>query len=553
MSLHSAIPARALLFVALSGLLLQCSAPPAPPSPNQAPLAEAGDDQQTVLAAAVTVDGSLSSDPESTSLRFTWRAAPENPVAIIFAETQPRFSFVPTVPGTYIFILIVSDGTLSSDPDSVRISVASPDNQAPTANAGPDFVVGVNSPVPLSALASSDPDGDPLSYQWTVIAAPTEVQLADATAQQTTFTPTASGEYRFRLTVDDGQFSATAEVAVLVRATGNIAPIANAGPDQQVAVGELVTLDGSLSADSDGAIENPILLYHWIVGTTPSGTVLLSDSTAVQPTFIAAEPGDYVFGLEVYDGDLTSLLDVVIVRVVDRIFTEQNGMVEIPAGTFIMGSDQGAPDEGPPHTVELSLYWIDLFEVTAGRYQACVDAGTCSAAMMTAGCNSGRDDRLEHPINCISWDQASTYCLWQGKRLPTEAEWERAARGEDGRIFPWGEDFPSAQLLNYNNNIGATTPVGTYPLGVSFYGLHNMAGNVQEWTADYFAADYYAQSPTQDPQGPDSGTLRVGRGASWKLGIPTEVLTTTVRAAFVPNTIDSSVGFRCASDLAPAP
>ena len=172
---------------------------------------------------------------------------------------------------------------------------------------------------------------------------------------------------------------------------------------------------------------------------------------------------------------------------------------------------------------------------------------------MTAGCNSGRDDRLEHPINCVSWDQATTYCLWQAKRLPTEAEWERAARGEDGRSYAWGEDFPSAQLLNFNNNVGATVPVGTYPLGVSFYGLHNMGGNVQEWTADYFASDYYAQSPEQNPQGPDSGTLRVGRGASWKLGVPLEVLTTTVRAAFVPNTIENSVGFRCASDKAPSP
>jgi formylglycine-generating enzyme required for sulfatase activity len=320
-----------------------------------------------------------------------------------------------------------------------------------------------------------------------------------------------------------------------------------------VSVGSVVTLDGSLSLDPDGDTEKPILLYHWIVGTVPGGAVELSDSTAVQPTFIASEPGDYVFGLEVTDGDLTSLLDVVTIRVVDRIFAEQNGMIEIPEGAFSMGSHQGAPDERPPHRVELSTYWIDKFEVTTGLYQACIDAGVCSETAMTSGCNSGRADRLEHPVNCVSWDQAKTFCLWQAKRLPTEAEWERAARGDDGRTYPWGEDFPTSQLLNFNNNIGATTPVGTYPLGISFYGLHNMGGNVQEWTADFFAGDYYAQSPTQNPQGPDSGSLRVGRGASWKLGVPLEVLTSTVRGAFVPNTIENSVGFRCASDISPAP
>ncbi|HIL10598.1 MAG TPA: hypothetical protein EYG11_18005 [Candidatus Latescibacteria bacterium] len=553
MFLHFAIPARAAFFFALSGLLLQCSAPPAPPAPNQAPVAEAGADQQAALAQEVSIDGELSADPEGSSLSFAWRAAIENPVPIVFPETQPRFSFTPSVAGTYIFILTVSDGPLSSDPDSIRISVSSSGNQAPIAKAGPDIVVGANSTVPLSALASSDPDGDALTYQRAVLSSPAEVQLADPTAPQTSFTPIASGEYRLRLTVSDGELSATVEMSVLVRSSGNQAPVANAGPDQQVAVSTTVTLDGSLSIDPD-AKDGAMLLYHWIVGTAPSGAVELSDSTAVQPTFIATETGNYIFGLEVSDGDLTSLLiDVVTVQVVERIFAEQNGMIEIPAGSFNMGSNIGSPDESPLHRVELDLYWIDKFEVTTGLYKACVDAGVCPEAAMTAGCNSGRDDRREHPINCVSWEQATTYCLWQAKRLPTEAEWERAARGEDGRTYAWGEDFPSAQLLNFNNNVGTTVPVGTYPLGVSFYGLHNMGGNVQEWTADYFATDYYAQSPEQNPQGPDSGTLRTGRGASWKLGVPLEVLTTTVRAAFVPNMLENSVGFRCASDMAPSP
>ena len=548
MSLRPAI----LAIVSVALFTWHCSAPPAPPAPNQVPTAEAGEDQQVALEQEVTLDGTLSADPDGGSLSFAWRNAVENPVPIVFPETQPSFTFVPTVAGTYLFILTVSDGALISDPDTVRISVASIDNQPPTADAGPDIIVGANAPVPLSALGSGDPDGNALTYRWSVVTAPAEVQLADSTALQTTFIPTASGEYRFRLEVSDGELLASDEVAVLVRTSGNQVPTADAGPDQQVAVGDLVTLDGTLSADPDAA-EGDMLLYTWTVGSAPGGTIELSDPAAAQPTFIAPEAGDYIFGLEVSDGDLTSLLDVVTIRVLDRIFNEQSGMIEIPAGSFIMGSDQGAPDEAPPHAVELDLYWIDKFETTAAQYQACVAAGVCSAAGLSAGCNAERDDRQDHPINCLTFDQATTYCLWQGKRLPTEAEWERAARGDDGRTYPWGEDFPSTQLLNYNDNVGATTPVDAYPLGASFYGLYGMGGNVQEWTGDFYAADYYAQSPAQNPQGPDSGTLRVGRGASWKLGVPLDVLTTTVRTAFVPGTSDNSVGLRCASTRPPSP
>ncbi|MEE3259272.1 MAG: PKD domain-containing protein, partial [Candidatus Latescibacterota bacterium] len=278
MPLRLAALARAIRFPALAGLLIYCGAPPSPPAPNQVPLAAAGTDQQVALEEEVSVDGSLSSDPEGAALGFTWRAAVENPVAIVFPETLPRFSFVATVPGTYIFILSVSDGTLTSNPDSVRIAVASPDNQAPTADAGPDLIVGANSPIPLSGLGSNDPDGDPLSYQWTVLAAPMEIQLVDATTRQTTFTPTESGEYRFRLTVNDGELSASDQVAVLVHASGNQVPTADAGLDQQVAVGDLVILDGTLSAGLDSADGGAMILYHWIVGSVPGGTIALSDS-----------------------------------------------------------------------------------------------------------------------------------------------------------------------------------------------------------------------------------------------------------------------------------
>jgi formylglycine-generating enzyme required for sulfatase activity len=529
-----------------------CSAPPAPPAPNERPVAEAGDEQIVSTQTQVTVSGADSNDPEGAILSFSWNAAVENPTPAIFPEEQVSFRFTPTIAGTYIFILTVSDGELTSQPDSVRITASSSGNRAPTADAGPDFVIGAGASVPLSALNSSDPNGDQLSYFWGVISAPDSIALDDSTAAQTRFTATTSGEYRFLLRVSDGELSSTDEVIILVRAAGNLPPVAQAGEDQQVGMGELVILDGTLSSDPDGdALE---LLYHWSIGLSPTGAaVTLSDSTVAQPTFIASQPGAYVFGLEVTDGSLTSLQDVVTITVLERIFNEQDGMIEVPAGAFVMGSAVGSPDEGPPHRLEMSTYWIDKFEVTVAQYQACVASGACTEAGQTAGCNSTRVDRSDHPINCINWEQASIYCLSASKHLPTEAEWERAARGDDGRTYPWGDDFPSLDRLNYNNFLGSTVEVGTYPLGISFYGLHNMSGNVQEWTADFYTADYYANSPTSDPQGPDSGTLRVVRGASWRIGIPQEVLTTTVRFAFVPGNGDSSLGFRCSAETPPVP
>jgi formylglycine-generating enzyme required for sulfatase activity len=189
---------------------------------------------------------------------------------------------------------------------------------------------------------------------------------------------------------------------------------------------------------------------------------------------------------------------------------------------------------------------MDKFEVTAGAYQSCIDAGICSQAAQVPGCNAGLDGLEDHPINCVIWSQADTYCQWVGKRLPTEAEWEKAARGTDGRRFPWGEGFPAPELLNYRSIFGGTTPIGTYEAGTSFYGVHNMGGNVAEWTADY-----YGISPAADPPGPDSGSFRVGRGASWQIGVPVEALTATVRNRFNPETPANSIGFRCARTPSP--
>lgn len=188
--------------------------------------------------------------------------------------------------------------------------------------------------------------------------------------------------------------------------------------------------------------------------------------------------------------------------------------VHVPAGEFLMGSPdgQGDDDEHPQHTVTLDAFWIMQTEVTNSQYAQCVATGACRAPSN----DSWQDaDRADHPVTYVTRQQASDYAAWSGGRLPTEAEWEKAACGTDGRTYPWGDAAPAADLLNFNQNVGDTTPVGSYPVGASPYGALDMAGNVYEWTADWYASDSYSQSPASNPTGPTSGQYHVLRGGSF--------------------------------------
>jgi formylglycine-generating enzyme required for sulfatase activity len=431
----------------------------------------------------------------------------------------------------------------------VEVLVTGSLNRAPVAEAGlPALSFSLEAPeaLPLDGSGSSDPEGAPLEYRWEVLSAPEAVVLADSAAAQTSFTPAKSGEYHFRLTVSDGELSASDEIALVVRLSGK--PRAQAGPDQEVNLGITVTLDGSASADPDG----DLLVYRWELLSGPQ--VFLSDPASPTPSFIPAEPGTYLFALEVEDPEAQRDRDEVAVVASTRTYPEQAGMIQVPAGPFTMGDNEGSGgDEDPEHLVELSQFWLDKTEVSADQYQACVAAGACAPAGSAAGCNAPLAERASHPINCVDWSQADAYCRWAGKRLPTEAEWEKAARGEDQRRYPWGDAPPDAGRLNYQNNAGATEPVGSHPSGASPYGLLDMAGNVFEWTADYYSADYYAQSPAQDPQGPPppaEGDFRVVRSSSWNTG-DLRALASAVRNNFSAPTADPSLGFRCASSTNP--
>lgn len=198
-------------------------------------------------------------------------------------------------------------------------------------------------------------------------------------------------------------------------------------------------------------------------------------------------------------------------------------LLYVPSGDFLMGSTyddvMGAVDERPQHIVTLDAYWIDQTEVTNAMYAKCVAAGVCREPLdkssYTRTSYYGNSEFENYPVIYVDWNMANVYCGWAGRRLPSEAEWEKAARGLSGSMYPWGNDTPNANLLNYKMNIGDTTQVGIYLAGQSMYGAFDMAGNVWEWVNDWHSETYYPNSPISNPFGPEQGQDRVLRGGSW--------------------------------------
>ncbi|MEZ4373616.1 MAG: SUMF1/EgtB/PvdO family nonheme iron enzyme [Polyangiaceae bacterium] len=260
--------------------------------------------------------------------------------------------------------------------------------------------------------------------------------------------------------------------------------------------------------------------------------------------------------------------------------------VGIPAGQYFMGSDQddALPNEKPSHNVKLKAFCIDLYEVTTSEYKHCSDMGKCRRAPKEVEwdgvtdkqrktysplCNiNDVEGRGDHPINCVTWQMADTFCKAQKKRLPTEAEWEYATRGPDGRIYPWGDEDPTEKHLNacgtecvkwgqehgekmmplYNADDGfpTTAPVGKYPAGKSRFGPFDVVGNVWEWVADYEGP--YTSDAQVDPHGPKTGEKRVIRGGGWN-GSYKSWLRPSFRYAATPDTQSHGYGFRCAMDF----
>ncbi len=247
-------------------------------------------------------------------------------------------------------------------------------------------------------------------------------------------------------------------------------------------------------------------------------------------------------------------------------------MVCVPAGEFTMGSSDAEIDaimaecsackrewfdiEKPQHTVYLDAFWIDQREVTNAQYRLCVDAGVCPRPPFweDSGLNAA-----DQPVVGVHWEDASAYCNWVGAQLPTEAEWEKAGRGTDARLYPWGNAFDGTRLNycdsrcdrqefrdpRYDDGFRTTAPVGSYTQGASPYGTLDMAGNAWEWVSDWYSVDYYAHSPAQDPRGPSSGSERVLRSGAWST--VQRWLRCANRYSAEPDRVRNSISFRCAA------
>ena len=199
--------------------------------------------------------------------------------------------------------------------------------------------------------------------------------------------------------------------------------------------------------------------------------------------------------------------------------------VYVPVGIVHMGGlDIHADDrdELPAHAVSLDAFWIDKFEVTNGMYMLCAQSGACTPPGDWASDRRASyfnvEEFKDYPVVHVTWEQAQTYCAWADRRLPTEAEWERAARGDDFRNYPWGDEPPSEAYANFNRNSRDTSRVGSFAAGAGPFGALDMAGNVWEWVSDFYEVEYYKDSPDYNPTGPQTSStyFRVIRGGSFQ-------------------------------------
>lgn len=304
------------------------------------------------------------------------------------------------------------------------------------------------------------------------------------------------------------------------------------------------------------------LLQNAFMPASPTATK--RPPAEVSVTFVSPNPGTSI-PTDIVKPQVTPIVTLGELEIGSTMISEKDDMVMVyvPAGEFKMGSEKYGSGEKPVHTVNLGAFWIDQTEVTNAMYARCVAAGECdphrSTKSYTHDSYYGNPEFDEYPVVYVSWSDAKAYCAWADKRLPTEAEWEKAARGEDRRTYPWGNEWDVRTTLRLNfsdkndpidpsdtvadDGYADTAPVGNYLNGASPYGAYDMAGNVWEWVADWYGENYYSTSPLSNPLGPNSGTERVVRGGAWN--DPAEGVRSANRGRGPSSANNSRVGFRC--------
>ena len=300
-----------------------------------------------------------------------------------------------------------------------------------------------------------------------------------------------------------------------------------------------------------GSVLIGIAVWLYVATSLPSPIMpspqLSSAITATSTTITQASAASSPSKTPMPPVTVTSAVSTPTLGIGSSMISPKDGMklLYVPAGSFQMGSDSGDANEKPVHTMTLDAFWVDQTDVTNAMYAKCVNAGACqqpvNLSSFTRSSYYGNSEFDDYPVIYVDWNMADTYCKWASRQLPTEAQWEKAVRGIDGRIYPWGNNAPDDTLLNYSSNIGDTTEAGKYPNGASIYGALDMAGNVWQWVADWYEA-YSGNTVSDSSYGT---TYRVLRGGSWD-NYNNIIVGSAYRYWSDPLYSDFLIGFRCA-------
>lgn len=474
------------------------------------------------------------------------------PTPTVTATPTPTDTTAPTATST----------ATSSPTNSATATPTGTTTHSPTSSATP---TPTNTPVPATtSTATPTPTNSPTR---TPTSTATRVPTSTPTMRPTN-PPPNSTRVAYLPVISNGQQAADAHITASVDSAGQTQPLAPAGSlptayqSSQRSVTAVIyttTTDAGgyysfanlppgiyeVAASRDGFTIMPAKIVVTLPGNTTDVNFLAESLTATPTSTPTGSPTPTLTPSATPDFDPAE-------------------EILISAGFFKMGCQispwEGscAQDELPLHTVNLSSYYIEKYEVTNGRYEMCVNAGSCSPPQQSGSATRpsyyGNPDYANFPVIYVNWHQANAFCTWQGKRLPTEAEWEKAARGSRStRKYPWGDSDPFACLsANYTRSVGApcwgdTIPTYEYyTVGLSPYGVANMAGNVWEWVNDWYRADFYSVSPINDPLGPETGESRVLRGGSWNSWSYDIRVANRREWGSYPSDSYNDVGFRCA-------